>query len=264
MVITAAAVFSGTKLGGPGKFGNALGVAHGLEHYLGHATGTLFSIILLNASIIGAAAVTLATSYAFGDVFGAHHSLNRRPSEAKFFYATFAAMVAAAAGIVLIPGAPLGLITTAVQALAGVLLPSATVFLVLLCNDKAVLGPWVNRPWLNAVATTIVSILLVLSLILMVTTIFTHVNVGDLLVVLTIVLVVTLTVAALFYARALRRRPPVGPAPRRDTWRMASLALLERPVWSRGRRGAMLVLRIYLVLSVALLLVRAVQIGLHN
>ena len=51
---------------------------------------------------------------------------------------------AIAAAIVLIPGAPLGTITTAVQALAGVLLPSATVFLLLLCNDKAVLGPWTN------------------------------------------------------------------------------------------------------------------------
>ena len=41
----------------------------------------------------------------------------------------------------LIPGAPLGVITEAVQALAGVLLPSATVFLLLLCNDREVLGP---------------------------------------------------------------------------------------------------------------------------
>jgi len=45
------------------------------------------------------------------------------------------------AGLVLVPNAPLGLITTAVQALAGILLPSATVFLLLLCNDPAVLGP---------------------------------------------------------------------------------------------------------------------------
>ena len=43
-------------------------------------------------------------------------------------------------------GAPLGLITEAVQALAGVLLPSASVFLLLLCNDREVLGPWRNHP----------------------------------------------------------------------------------------------------------------------
>ena len=116
--------------------------------------------------------MTLATSYAFGDIFGARHSLHRELREAKFFYAIFAGIVALAAGIVLIPGAPLGVITTAVQALAGVLLPSATVFLLLLCNDQEVLGPWVNRPWLNALATVIVSVLLVLSLILMATTVF--------------------------------------------------------------------------------------------
>ena len=83
---------------------------------------------------------------------GASHSLHRGFAEAKLFYVSFTLMVAAAAGIVLIPGAPLGLITTSVQALAGMLLPSATVFLLLLCNDREVLGPWSNAPWLNVVA----------------------------------------------------------------------------------------------------------------
>ncbi len=86
-------------------------------------------------------------------------------------------MIAAAAAIVLIPGAPLGVITEAVQALAGVLLPSASVFLLLLCNDPEVLGPWRNRPWLNALASVIVSVLVLLSLILMATTVFPDVDV---------------------------------------------------------------------------------------
>lgn len=72
-------------------------------------------------------------------------------------------MVGVAAGIMLIPGAPLGLITTSVQALAGLLLPSASVFLLLLCNDGEVLGPWVNPRWLNGVAAVIVAVLLILS-----------------------------------------------------------------------------------------------------
>ena len=83
----------------------------------------------------------------------------------------------------LIPHAPLGLITTSVQALAGVLLPSATVFLLLLCNDKEVLGPFVNRPWLNWLAGLIVSVLIGLSLILMTTTVFAGVDVKTLTVV---------------------------------------------------------------------------------
>jgi len=165
-------------------------VASGLAHYVGHGAGAMFAIILLNASIIGAAAVTLATSYAFGDVFGVRHSLHRGWREAKLFYGTFTGMVVVAAAIVLIPRAPLGLITTAVQALAGVLLPSATVFLLLLCNDKDVLGPWVNRPLLNIVSSVIVSILLMLSLILMITTVFTKIDVRALTTVLGIVLLV--------------------------------------------------------------------------
>ena len=96
----------------------------------------------------------------------------------------FSGLVVLAAGIVLIPHAPLGLITTSVQALAGVLLPSATVFLLLLCNDKEVLGPWVNRPWLNVLAGFIVAVLLALSLILMATTVFPHLDVTHLAVVL--------------------------------------------------------------------------------
>ena len=116
-------------------------------------------------------------------------------------------MVIAAAGIVLIPGAPLGLITTSVQALAGVLLPSATVFLLLLCNDRAVLGPWVNAPWLNAIAALIVGALVELSLILMASTMFPTVNVTHLFIELTIVLVVTLPAAGVYALYASRRAP---------------------------------------------------------
>jgi hypothetical protein len=65
-----------------------------------------------------------------------------------------------------------------VQALAGVLLPSATVFLLLLCNDRDVLGPWRNSTWLNVLASIIVSVLVLLSLILMATTVFPHINVA--------------------------------------------------------------------------------------
>jgi hypothetical protein len=168
-----------------------------------------------------------------------------------------------AAGIVLIPGAPLGVITTSVQALAGVLLPSATVFLVLLCNDRGVLGPWVNRPWLNAVATVIVSILIVLSLILMTTTVFPHIDVGLLLGVLAAVLVVVLGVAGVFYARALagRSAPEEIPGYKRETWRMPPLSLLERPPWSRGRTFTMYAMYGYIFLSVAMLMVKAVELS---
>ena len=264
LVVTVAFAFQHTPLAG--HFSDALGVADGLARQLGSTAGDLYAVILLNASIIGAAAVTLSTSYAFGDAFGTSHSLHRGIREAKFFYASFGLIVVMAAGIVLIPGAPLGLITTSVQALAGVLLPSATVFLLLLCNDREVLGPWVNRPWLNVVATVIVSVLLMLSLILMTTTVFPGVDVPLLVVVLGAVLVVGLVAGGLAALWARIRSPavPVTEAPRRETWRMPPLALLGRPVWSRGRRAAMMVLWVYLALAVVMLLVKTVQLGLGH
>ncbi len=264
LMAVVASAFGGTPLAG--HFTDAGGVARGLQHEIGPAAGALFAIILLNASIIGAASVTLSTSYAFGDVFGARHSLHRNWREAKFFYGAFAAMVTAAAIIVLLPGAPLGLITTGVQALAGVLLPSATVFLLLLCNDKEVLGPWVNRPWLNVVASFIVAVLLVMSLILMLTTLFTRIDVTVLAEVLGGVLVMGfLGVGGVILLTRSRRAPaPPVPIERRATWRMPSLNLLERPTWSRGRLIGMYLLRVYLVIAVLLLLVKAIELGVHH
>ncbi|HSZ04660.1 MAG TPA: NRAMP family divalent metal transporter [Solirubrobacteraceae bacterium] len=262
LITITAFAFGGTA--DSGRFRDAGVVASELAQHLGSTAGVFFAIVLLNASLIGAAAVTLATSYAFGDVFGAKHSLNRGPLDAKLFYASFTAMVVAAAGVVLIPGAPLGLITTSVQALAGVLLPSATVFLLLLCNDREVLGPWANAPWLNAVASVIVGVLVELSLILMASTVFPGVNVTHLFLYLTLVLVATLAAMALY---AVRNRPGVAvevekiPRDKRMTWTMPPLALLERPVWSPGRKAAMLLLRGYLVVAVLLLIVKTVQLG---
>jgi len=263
LVAVTAFAFGGTS--DFGQFTNAGAVATELSRQLGSTAGAFFAIVLLNASLIGAAAVTLATSYAFGDVFGAKHSLNRGPLDAKAFYASFALMVIAAAGIVLIPSAPLGLITTSVQALAGVLLPSATVFLLLLCNDREVLGPWVNRPWLNAIASVIVGILVELSLILMVSTVFPKVNVTRLFAYLSLVLLACLAGMAIY---ALRNRAPAGEVDvagaaeeKRSTWTMPPIALLERPVWSPGRKAAMLSLRGYLVVAMVLLIVKTVQLG---
>jgi len=265
MLAVVASAFAGTHY--HGHFVNAGGVATGLQHVVGRAAGTIFAIILLNASIIGAASVTLSTSYAFGDVFGAHHSLHRSWRDAKFFYGAFSAMVVLAAGIVLIAGAgTLGLITTGVQALAGVLLPSATVFLLLLCNDKQVLGPWVNRLWLNILSSVIVSVLLMMSLVLMVTTVFTTVDVTVLVAVLGAVLLVFYLVAGvvLFLKRKTREPVPVVPMERKANWRMPQLSLLERPTWSTTRLVGMWGLRIYLVVAVLLLLVKAIQLGLHH
>src|SRR5579864_4405184 len=252
LMIAAAFAFAGTDLAG--QFGDAGGVAAGLAQHVAPVAGALFAVFLLDAAIIGAVAVTLSTSYAFGDVFGIRHSLHRGVGEARGFYGTYAGLVVLAAAIVLIPSAPLGLITEAVQALAGVLLPSATVFLVLLCNDREVLGPWVNPTWLNVVAIVIVSVLLELSLILVVSTLLPDIDIGVLTAALTLLLVAALCISGVWIwrARAEQPEPPIVAELDRETWRMPPLAFLNRPKWSPGRKIAILALRIYLVVAVLL------------
>jgi Mn2+/Fe2+ NRAMP family transporter len=249
-----------------GHFTDAGATANQLDKGLGSTAGAFFALVLLNASLIGAGALTLSTSYAFGDVFGTKSSLHRSFRDARLFYGIFAGLVAGAAAIVLIPGAPLGVITLAVQALAGVLLPSASVFLLLLCNDREVLGPWRNPPWLNIVASVIVATLILLSLILMATTLFPSIDVTAVSLIGAGVLVVGLASFGLATLRSRRGAEAVTviedhpPIPK-EQWTMPPLALLARPQWSTARKVTMLTLRAYLVVSVALLVVKAVQLG---
>jgi Mn2+/Fe2+ NRAMP family transporter len=273
LMIAAASAFGGTHL--HGQFSDAGQVATGISDTLGTTAGSVFAIVLLNASIIGAAAVTLASSYAFGDVFRKPHSLHHGIGRANAFHGSYAAMVLLAAAIVLIPGAPLGTITTAVQALAGVLLPSATVFLLLLCNDKDVLGPWTNPGWLNVIASAIVGVLVVLSAILTATVLFPQVDVTLLSEVSFGVLACGLAGAGVYVGRGRifplsvpaggrpPKQPKSDPGPR-DSWTMPQLELLARPVWSRTRKVGMLTLRGYLVVAVLMLIVKAVEVGVGH
>jgi Mn2+/Fe2+ NRAMP family transporter len=177
VVVGAVAImsFTAATFAGRAEFGNftdAGGIAAGLEKHVGRTAGVMFAIALIDAAMIGAAAVSLSTAYAIGDVFSARHSLHRKVTDAKGFYAVYSVLIAIAAAIVLTPNSPLGLLTVSVQTLAGVLLPSATVFLLLLCNDKPVLGPWVNNRWLNLFSGAIVATLVVLSVILTLSVLF--------------------------------------------------------------------------------------------
>jgi Mn2+/Fe2+ NRAMP family transporter len=263
LICISAFAFGQTRFAG--HFVDAGVTASQLDDVLGGVAGAFFALVLLNASLIGAGALTLSTSYAFGDVFGNKSSLHRSWRDAKQFYAIFAGLVCGAAVIVLIPGAPLGVITEAVQALAGVLLPSASVFLLLLCNDPEVLGPWRNKPWLNALASMIVAVLVLLSLILMATTVFPNINVTEFALIGGVVLLVGLIGFAAVSVRPSRSLPAAAATPAseipKEQWTMPPLTLLGRPKWSTGRKVAMLTLRGYLVGSVILLIVKAVQLG---
>jgi NRAMP (natural resistance-associated macrophage protein)-like metal ion transporter len=261
VMLACAWAFSGSPL--HGDYRDAGAVASGLGANISPIAGTLFAIALLDASLLGAAAVTLASSYAIGDYFGYKHSLHRSWRDATVFHGSYAAFIAAAAVIVLLPGAPLGLITTGVQALAGVLLPSATVFLLLLCNDRDVLGPWVNPRWLNALAAAVVGVLVALSTILTIATLFPDVDVTALCVALFGALALVLLITAGLSRRQRAPSPRAAPTAReRHTWTTPPLETLPPPTHSRTRRLALVVLRIQLLIAATLLAARLVQLGL--
>jgi hypothetical protein len=265
MIALSAAVFAGTPQFG--NFTDAGGVAAGIEKYAGQVPGVLFALALMDASIIGAAAVSLSTAYAIGDVLSLRHSLHRKPTDAIGFYLVYVGLIAGAAALVLIPDAPLGLITVAVQTLAGVLLPSATVFLLLLCNDGAVLGPWVNGKWLNRFTGAVIAVLVLLSVILTASVLFPDITGTQIMWIMGGGAVLAVIGAGM--SVLLNRREPVedGPAlPRamRAAWRMPPLDELAPARISASSRTWMMVLRVYLVLACAMVIVRVVQLALGH
>ena len=134
---------------------------------LGHAAHVAIMLLMINAAVLGTTAISLSSAWAYGEVMGWPSSLDLKPSKAPGFYAAYVIFTAVAALLVLIPRAPLQLIIVGVQVLAGVMLPSAIIFLQLLLNDRELLGDdYVNRPWNNYINWTIIGVLFILSLVL--------------------------------------------------------------------------------------------------
>jgi len=124
-------------------------------------------LLMVNAAVLGTTAISLASAWAYSEVAGWSHSLQKPFREAKGFYIVYIGVVLLAAAIVLIPHAPLQLIIVSVQVLAGLMLPSAIIFLQLLLNDKELLGEqYVNKPWNNWINWTVIVVLFILSAIL--------------------------------------------------------------------------------------------------
>jgi Mn2+/Fe2+ NRAMP family transporter len=142
-------------------------LALALAPIVGHFVRNGVLLLMVNAAVLGTTAISLASAWAYGEVKGWEHSLHKKLREAPSFYATYIACVGAAAAIVLIPHVPLQLVIISVQVFAGVILPSAIIFLQLLLNDHELLGErWVNRPWNNWINWTIIIVLFALSLVL--------------------------------------------------------------------------------------------------
>lgn len=134
--------------------------------------GTFLAIGLFDAGFLGAICISLASSWAFGEVFGWAHSLNNKIREAPWFYAAYFFTLITAGSIVLIPNAPLVLITLFVQVIAVTLLPAALVFLILLLNNEEIMGKYKNTLWDNIINTSIVVCIIILSTLYGVGTLF--------------------------------------------------------------------------------------------
>ena len=259
MMAFAAAAFAGTP--SAGQFTDAAAVARALAAHYGPMTGKLFAVALIDASIIGAGAVSLSSAYAIGDVLSIRHSLHRSPREAIGFYAVYAGLLLVAAALVLIPGTPLGLLTNAVQTLAGVLLPSATVFLLLLCNDGEVLGPWRNGPWLNLFTGAVIAVLVMLSVILTVSVLLPGLGARTMLAILGGGTAAALgTWLALMLSKRGTRRSTDREC--RSDWRMPPLGKLAPARLGVGARLWMGVMRLYLMVAGGLVLVRIIHLAL--
>ncbi len=126
--------------------------------------GAFMAIGLFDAGFLGAICISLSSSWAIGEVFGWAHSLNNHVREAPWFYAYYLFLVFTAGILVLIPGAPLVLITLFVQVVATTLLPAALVFLILLLNNEELMGKkFKNTPIKNVINFSIVIGLIILS-----------------------------------------------------------------------------------------------------
>lgn len=134
-----------------------------VEHW-GQWAKALFAIGLFDAGLLGALCISLATSWALGEVFGWAHSLNRGVREAPWFYVAYVLMLMSAGVVSLIASIDVqNLITIFVQVVAVTLLPAALTFLILLLNDKQLMGVHVNTRSQNIANWSITIFVIIIS-----------------------------------------------------------------------------------------------------
>lgn len=140
-------------------------VAVALQPLAGRFASLLFAIGLLNAALFTASILPLSTAYYVCEAFGFERGVDRRFGEAKIFYGLYTSFIAIGAGAVIIPNAPLLAIIFYSQVLNGVLLPVVLVLMLLLINNRHLMGNWTNGLVFNIIAWTTVVIVSVLTLV---------------------------------------------------------------------------------------------------
>ncbi|MCL4311500.1 MAG: divalent metal cation transporter [Candidatus Thermoplasmatota archaeon] len=123
----------------------------------------LFALGLVEAGFIAAIAISASTSWAMSEAFGWKKSINLPAREGVLFYVPSFIALAIAASITLIPNAPLGYLNLTVQVIATIFMPAAMLFLLLLLNDRGIMGNMVNKKWQNAIGFSIIGFLILMN-----------------------------------------------------------------------------------------------------
>ena len=141
--------------------------ARALVPFAGRFAGLLFAVGLVNASLMSAAILPLATAYNICEGLGFESGVDRSFGEAKIFYGLYTSLIVCGAGFVLIPQMPLLKVILLSQVANGILLPFVLVFMLILVNRPRLMGEYKNGPWGNtiAVGTSVVMVLLTIALI---------------------------------------------------------------------------------------------------
>ncbi len=167
MVIVAIAIIilTGTTVFGLDSSGT-LGIDNILQIFaarVGTFPMELFALGLVEAGFIAAIAISASTSWAMSEAFGWKKSINLPAREGVMFYLPSFAALAVAASITLIPNAPLGYLNLTVQVIATIFMPAAMLFLLLLLNDKGIMGSMVNKKWQNVIGFSIIGFLILMN-----------------------------------------------------------------------------------------------------
>jgi Mn2+/Fe2+ NRAMP family transporter len=138
----------------------AADAAQALKPLAGQYAYILFAVGLFNASLFAASILPLSTAYTVCEGMGFESGVDKKFSEAPFFYWLYTLLIVAGGAVLLIPGLPLVKIAVLSQVVNGVVLPFVLIFMLLLINKKELMGEYVNTRLFNAVAwlTTIVMI----------------------------------------------------------------------------------------------------------
>jgi len=155
-LIAGAALLTHNGAGIQGFAPNA-GFPQALSHVAGGLVGTVFALGLVEAGAVAILTISASTAYAAGECIGVSHSFNTSPRHAAVFYTANIGVALLAAVVILIPGAPLLSIALNANVLATVLLPVSLVFMVMLANDRDLMGKWMNKRSTNAIGISVIA-----------------------------------------------------------------------------------------------------------